>query len=167
MNSGTTKQSNKGKRNHVDGVVGPIMDSLNRFTDHTDVRLGDIESKMGHEYDLTRKCEAVFDIVNQIEDLTLDDKLVATNMIVKNTQVLAMFFSLSDHAKVGQVAAMDREYSPADVSEVFEDDIVEGCVVNPGGVDDVPVDLADEPKIVPDPDYLEYLIRLSFGHEME
>ncbi|KAG8363257.1 hypothetical protein BUALT_Bualt19G0003400 [Buddleja alternifolia] len=104
--SSTTKQAKKGKRKKDDGVIGPIMEGINKFTDKTDSRLGEIVSKMGHEYELTRKCEAVFDIVNQISDLTLDEKLVATNRIVKNTQVLAMFFSLPENAKVGQVRLM-------------------------------------------------------------
>ncbi|KAG8380696.1 hypothetical protein BUALT_Bualt06G0042800 [Buddleja alternifolia] len=104
--SSTTKQAKKGKRKKDDGVIGPIMEGINKFTDKTDSRLGEIVSNMGHEYDLTRKCEAVFDIVNQISDLTLDEKLVATNMIAKNTQVLAMFFSLPENAKVGQVRLM-------------------------------------------------------------
>ncbi|KAG8384208.1 hypothetical protein BUALT_Bualt04G0094100 [Buddleja alternifolia] len=39
--------------------------------------------------------------VKEIEDWTSHEKIVATNMIFKNMQVLAMFFSLPDHAKVG------------------------------------------------------------------
>ncbi|KAG8372714.1 hypothetical protein BUALT_Bualt12G0095400 [Buddleja alternifolia] len=104
--SSTSKQLKKGERKKDDGIIGPIMEGINKFIDKTDSRLGEIVSKMGHEYELTRKCEAVFDIVNQISDLTLDEKLVATNMIVKNTQVLAMFFSLPENAKVGQVKLM-------------------------------------------------------------
>ncbi|KAG8390956.1 hypothetical protein BUALT_Bualt01G0137400 [Buddleja alternifolia] len=104
--STTTKASNKGKRKKEDSIIGPIMAGINKFTDTIDSRLGEIVSKMGHEHDMTRKCEAVFEIVNQIDDLTLDEKLVATNLIVKNTQVLAMFFSLPDNAKVGQVRLM-------------------------------------------------------------
>ncbi|KAG8374762.1 hypothetical protein BUALT_Bualt10G0029500 [Buddleja alternifolia] len=83
--STTTKAPKKGKRKKEDAIIGPIIAGINRFTDTTDSRLGEIVSKMGHEFDMTRKCEAVFEIVNQIDDLTLDDKLVATNLIVKNT----------------------------------------------------------------------------------
>ncbi|KAG8390599.1 hypothetical protein BUALT_Bualt01G0100300 [Buddleja alternifolia] len=104
--STTTKPTNKGKCKLSEGIVGPIMEGLNNFTEKTDSRLGDIIHKMGHEHELTRKCESVYLIVNEILDLTLDDKLVATNMIVKNTQVLAIFFSLPQEAKVGQVRLM-------------------------------------------------------------
>ncbi|KAG8374059.1 hypothetical protein BUALT_Bualt11G0091500 [Buddleja alternifolia] len=55
------------------------------------------------ETDSDKQWEAVY--------LTLDEKLVATNMIVKNTQVLAMFFSLPQEAKVGQ---MDGQFQDAD-----------------------------------------------------
>ncbi|KAG8377659.1 hypothetical protein BUALT_Bualt08G0055900 [Buddleja alternifolia] len=99
----TTKPASKGKRKLSEGIVGPIMDGLNNFTKKTDSRLRNIIGKMGHEHELTRKCKSVYHIVNEIPDLTLDEKLVATNMIVKNTQVLAMFFSLPQEAKVGQV----------------------------------------------------------------
>ncbi|KAG8387961.1 hypothetical protein BUALT_Bualt02G0075600 [Buddleja alternifolia] len=71
--SSTTKQAKKGKRKKDDGVIGPIMEGINKFTDKIDSRL--------------------------------DEKLVATNMIVKNTQVLAMFFSLPESAKAGQAMA--------------------------------------------------------------
>ncbi|KAG8371311.1 hypothetical protein BUALT_Bualt13G0074500 [Buddleja alternifolia] len=104
--SSTSKQPKKVKRKKDDGIIGPIIEEINKFTNKTDSRLGEIVSKMGHDYELTRKCEAVFDIVNQISNLTLDEKLMATNMIVKNTQVLAMFFSLPENAKVGQVRLM-------------------------------------------------------------
>ncbi|KAG8391109.1 hypothetical protein BUALT_Bualt01G0153800 [Buddleja alternifolia] len=100
--STTTKPASKGKCKLSEGIIGPIMDGLYNFTEKMDSRLGDIIGKMGHEHELTRKCESVYHIVNEIPDLTLDEKLVATNMIVKNTQVLAMFFSLPQEAKVGQ-----------------------------------------------------------------
>ncbi|KAG8374890.1 hypothetical protein BUALT_Bualt10G0042700 [Buddleja alternifolia] len=35
---------------------------------HINARLGEIVSKMGHEHDMTRKCEAIFDIVNHIDE---------------------------------------------------------------------------------------------------
>ncbi|KAG8376454.1 hypothetical protein BUALT_Bualt09G0065000 [Buddleja alternifolia] len=92
--STTTKPASEGKRKLSEGIVGPIMEGLNNFTKKTDSRLSNIIGKMGHGHELTRKCEFVYHIVNEIPDLTLDDKLVAINMIVKNTQVLAMFFSL-------------------------------------------------------------------------
>ncbi|KAG8366209.1 hypothetical protein BUALT_Bualt17G0052700 [Buddleja alternifolia] len=101
-----TKPASKGKRKLSEGIVGPIMEGLNNLPEKTDSRLGDIIGKMGHEHELTRKCESIYHIVNEIPDLTLDDKLVATNMIVKNTQALAMFFSLPQEAKVGQVRLM-------------------------------------------------------------
>ncbi|KAG8390603.1 hypothetical protein BUALT_Bualt01G0100700 [Buddleja alternifolia] len=104
--STTTKPTSKDKCKLSEGIVGPIMEGLNNFTEKTDSRLGDIIRKMGHEHELTRKCESVYHIVNEILDLTLDDKLVATNMIVKNTQVIAIFFSLPQEAKVGQVRLM-------------------------------------------------------------
>ncbi|KAG8364651.1 hypothetical protein BUALT_Bualt18G0019500 [Buddleja alternifolia] len=104
--STTTKPASKGKRKLSEGIVSPIMEGLNNFTKKMDSRLGDIIGKMGHEHESTRKCESVYHIVNEIPDLTLDDKLVATNMIVKNTQVLAMFFSLPQEAKVGQMRLM-------------------------------------------------------------
>ncbi|KAG8377233.1 hypothetical protein BUALT_Bualt08G0007000 [Buddleja alternifolia] len=89
--STTTKQSSKGKHKRSDGIIDPIMDGLNNFTDKTDLRLGDIIGKMGHEHELTRKCKSVYHIVNQIADLTLDEKHVETNMIVKNTLVLTTY----------------------------------------------------------------------------
>ncbi|KAG8383769.1 hypothetical protein BUALT_Bualt04G0048200 [Buddleja alternifolia] len=88
--STTTKPASKGKRKLSEGIVGPIMEGLNNFTEKTDSRLGDIIGKMGHEQELTRKCESVSHIVNEIP----------TNMIVKNMQVLlAMFFSLPRRLK--------------------------------------------------------------------
>ncbi|KAG8373787.1 hypothetical protein BUALT_Bualt11G0061400 [Buddleja alternifolia] len=102
----TTKLASKGKHKLSEGIVGPIMEGLNNFTEKTDSRLGDIIGKMGHEHELTRKCESVYHIVNEIPDLTVDDKLVASNMIVKNMQVLAMFFSIPQEAKMGQVRLM-------------------------------------------------------------
>ncbi|KAG8375870.1 hypothetical protein BUALT_Bualt09G0004100 [Buddleja alternifolia] len=104
--STTTKPASKGKIKLSEGIVGPIMEGLNNFIEKMDSRLGDIIGKMGHEHELTRKCESVYHIVNEIPDLTLDDKLVATNMIFKNPQVLTMFYSLPQEAQVGQVRLM-------------------------------------------------------------
>ncbi|KAG8386388.1 hypothetical protein BUALT_Bualt03G0143700 [Buddleja alternifolia] len=158
--STTTKASKKGKRKKEDASIGSIMVGINKFTDTTDSRLGEIVSKMGHEHDMTRKCEAVFEIVSQIDDLTIDDKLVATNLIIKNTQVLAMFFSIPNNAKVGQVRLM--------LPEVFDDDLGDGCVDHPNSSSDLPVhETNEEAEIVPDRDYLEYLICMEFKYNLE
>ncbi|KAG8377576.1 hypothetical protein BUALT_Bualt08G0047500 [Buddleja alternifolia] len=72
----------------------------------SDARLGDIVSKMGHDYDLTHKREVVFKLADGIDELTLQDKLTATNMIVTNTKVLEMFWTLPEHAQAEQVRMM-------------------------------------------------------------
>ncbi|KAG8387772.1 hypothetical protein BUALT_Bualt02G0056000 [Buddleja alternifolia] len=230
--SSTSKQPKKGKRKKDEGIIGSIMEGINKFTDKTDSRLGEIVSKMGHEYELTRKCEAVFDIVNQNFDLTLDEKLVATNMIVKNTQVLAMFFSLPENAKVGQ--AMDGQVPQGDgwtvhkeiffidlmneargrneitngqmgdnvvvqrvsmgpeeeldqcskiemeskyefrgevnwekFREVFDDDLGDGEVDHPDNTHGRGYQSENVPTIVPNPNYLEYLICMYFKYDLE
>ncbi|KAG8372977.1 hypothetical protein BUALT_Bualt12G0123100 [Buddleja alternifolia] len=171
--STTTKTSNKGKRKKKDSIIGRIMADINKFTDTTDSRLGEIVSKMGHEHDMTRKCEAVFEIVNQIDDLTLDEKIIATNLIVKNTQVLAMFFSLPDNAKVGQQYPDASQYKLRGevnwekLSEVFDDDLGDDCVDHPSNSSDLAVhETSEETEIVPDRDYLEYLICMEFKYDL-
>ncbi|KAG8372665.1 hypothetical protein BUALT_Bualt12G0090200 [Buddleja alternifolia] len=57
--STTTKTSNKGKQKKEDSIIGPIMAGINKFTNTTDSRLGEIVSKMGHQHDMTCKCQAV------------------------------------------------------------------------------------------------------------
>ncbi|KAG8390733.1 hypothetical protein BUALT_Bualt01G0114100 [Buddleja alternifolia] len=64
MCSSSTKHTKKGKKKAMDGIIGPIMEDINNFTDKTHSRLGEIVRKMGHEFELTRKCGAVFELIN-------------------------------------------------------------------------------------------------------
>ncbi|KAG8388195.1 hypothetical protein BUALT_Bualt02G0100500 [Buddleja alternifolia] len=54
------------------------------------------------------------------------------------------------------------------LSEVFDDDLGDGCVDHPSNSSDLAVhETSEEAKIVPDHDYLEYLICMEFEYDLE
>ncbi|KAG8378734.1 hypothetical protein BUALT_Bualt07G0016000 [Buddleja alternifolia] len=96
--SSTSKQSNKGKRKIMEGLE-PIVEALDKFTEKTYAKLSELTDIISHEFKLSTKKEVVYQTVAGIEDLTLQEKLVASNMIVKNHEVLELFFTLPDAAR--------------------------------------------------------------------
>ncbi|KAG8379318.1 hypothetical protein BUALT_Bualt07G0075900 [Buddleja alternifolia] len=88
-------------------VVAPLVKALDKFTDKADARLGELTHLMEHEHKLSSKEEAVYETVSGVDDLSLQQQLVASNMIVKNHDVLELFFTLPDEAKGEQVQYCD------------------------------------------------------------
>ncbi|KAG8387207.1 hypothetical protein BUALT_Bualt03G0229200 [Buddleja alternifolia] len=78
----------------MDGI-DQIVDVLGMMVDKTDARLGEMVRKMGYEFRISSKRESVSTCVGEIEGLTQDEKLIAGNMLVKRTDVLEYFFTLS------------------------------------------------------------------------
>ncbi|KAG8373137.1 hypothetical protein BUALT_Bualt12G0139500 [Buddleja alternifolia] len=103
--SGCSKKTNKGKRKLIESIA-PLVKALDKFTNKADARLGKLTHIMTHEHKLSTKKEAVYETVSGVDDLTLQQKLVASNMIVKNHDVLELFFILPDETKGEQVRMM-------------------------------------------------------------
>ncbi|KAG8371579.1 hypothetical protein BUALT_Bualt13G0102600 [Buddleja alternifolia] len=103
--SSTSKQANKGKRKIMEGLE-PIVEALEKFTEKTHAKFSELTNLISHEHKLSSKKEAVYRTVAGIEDLTLQQKLLASNMIVKKHDVLELFFTLPDDARREQVRMM-------------------------------------------------------------
>ncbi|KAG8386550.1 hypothetical protein BUALT_Bualt03G0160000 [Buddleja alternifolia] len=58
--------------------------ALDKFIDNADARLGELTHLMAHEHKLSSKKEAMYETVSVVDDLSLQQKLVASNMINKN-----------------------------------------------------------------------------------
>lgn len=61
--------------------------------------------RIGYEYDISNARKEVFSIVGNIVGMTLQEKLLVSKLLVKNTEDLEFFFSLPDDAKV-EIAKM-------------------------------------------------------------
>ncbi|KAG8374561.1 hypothetical protein BUALT_Bualt10G0008200 [Buddleja alternifolia] len=89
----------KRKRNCVD-YQGTIVDLLGAFVENTKDKLGDIARNLSLEYNISLKQREVFKIVENMEGLNEDEKLIASQMLVKNSDDLMLFFSLPPERKI-------------------------------------------------------------------
>ncbi|KAK6120434.1 hypothetical protein DH2020_045828 [Rehmannia glutinosa] len=98
VNSGSTKEKNASKRKSAE-CEDPLVETMGTFCRNTDARLGDIAKRIGFEYDISMARKEVFGMVCKIEGLSLQEKLLVSKLLVKNTEDLELFFSLPTEAK--------------------------------------------------------------------
>ncbi|KAG8376055.1 hypothetical protein BUALT_Bualt09G0023800 [Buddleja alternifolia] len=75
--SSSSKKMGKRKRNCVD-YQGTVVDLLGAFVENTKDKLGDIACSLSLEYDISLKQGKVFKIVENMEGLNEDEKLIAS-----------------------------------------------------------------------------------------
>ncbi|KAG8367418.1 hypothetical protein BUALT_Bualt16G0069800 [Buddleja alternifolia] len=75
--------------------------------------LGDISRRIGFEHDASNYRKQLFETLEILEDLTVEDKITVSGMLVNNTKNRDFFFSLPDQAKGVMVKMMlDGRYKP-------------------------------------------------------
>ncbi|KAG8386295.1 hypothetical protein BUALT_Bualt03G0134200 [Buddleja alternifolia] len=100
--SSSSKKIGKRKRNVVD-YQDTVVDFLGAFVENSKDRLGDIARNLSLEYDISLKQREVFKIVENMEGLNEEEKLIASQMLVKNSDDLMLFFSLPAERKIKYV----------------------------------------------------------------
>ncbi|KAG8372410.1 hypothetical protein BUALT_Bualt12G0063300 [Buddleja alternifolia] len=100
--SSSSKKISKGKRKSVDYQY-TVVKLLGTFVEKIGDRLGEIACNLSLEYDIILKQNKVFKIVEDMEDLTEDEKLIASQMLVKNADDLRLFFRLPVVRKIKYV----------------------------------------------------------------
>ncbi|KAH6769918.1 hypothetical protein C2S52_014721 [Perilla frutescens var. hirtella] len=102
---GVDKNGGGKKRKATDGNEG-LYELLGNFCRSTKARLGDIARRIGYEQGVSAARKEVFEAMGKIGGLTLQEKLVASKMLVKNTEDLELFSSLPEDARVEFVRMM-------------------------------------------------------------
>ncbi|KAK6164017.1 hypothetical protein DH2020_000881 [Rehmannia glutinosa] len=67
---------------------------------NTDALDFEIAKRIGYEYDISTARKEVFGLVAMMQGLSLQEKLLVSKLLVKNTEDLELFFSLPDEAKI-------------------------------------------------------------------
>ncbi|KAK6161405.1 hypothetical protein DH2020_004786 [Rehmannia glutinosa] len=98
-NSTSTKKSSGRKRKSSENE-DPLVENMGTFCRNTNTRLADIAKRIGYEYDISVARKEVYGIVGTIQGLSLQEKLLVSKLLVKNTEDLELFFSLPAEAKV-------------------------------------------------------------------
>ncbi|KAL8497803.1 hypothetical protein ACS0TY_021222 [Phlomoides rotata] len=75
------------------------MEQLGNFLHNTESTLGGLAQRIGYEQAAKLLHTELFQIMNDIEGLTLKDKLKVSDELVRNTERLELFLSLLDDAK--------------------------------------------------------------------
>ncbi|KAH6793594.1 hypothetical protein C2S52_004071 [Perilla frutescens var. hirtella] len=101
----TDKKNGGKKRKLADGSEG-LYELLGSFCQNTETRLGDIARRIGYEQDVSAARKEVFEVVGKIGGLTLQEKLLVSKTLVKNTEDLELFSSLPEDARAEFVRMM-------------------------------------------------------------
>ncbi|KAG8372398.1 hypothetical protein BUALT_Bualt12G0062100 [Buddleja alternifolia] len=75
--SSSSKKTSKGKRKSVE-YQDTVVKLLGTFVEKIGDRLGEIARNLSLEYDITLKQNQVFKIVEEMEDLNEDEKLISS-----------------------------------------------------------------------------------------
>lgn len=97
-NNGSGKKNIEKKRKSMDRSDSRY-EMLSSFCRNTEARLGDIACRIDYEYDVSTARNEVFEAVGKIGGLTLQEKLMVSNELVKNTEQLELFSSLPEDAR--------------------------------------------------------------------
>ncbi|KAL8504181.1 hypothetical protein ACS0TY_022784 [Phlomoides rotata] len=86
------------------------------FCDRADSRFGNIASTMGtiaervgSEFDAIKKRGKVFDMLELIENLTVDDRVQVSQFLCNNPKEMDLFFGLPDYAKTVLVKRIKKK----------------------------------------------------------
>ncbi|KAL8552133.1 hypothetical protein ACS0TY_000994 [Phlomoides rotata] len=112
-----TKDKSKGlKRKQVDELAVQFIDTMGGFCDRADSRLGNIASTMrtiaervGSEFDAIKKRGKLFDMLELIKNLTVDDRVQISQFLCNNPKEMDLFFGLPDYAKTVLVKRIKKK----------------------------------------------------------
>lgn len=94
LNSPTLKKTIK-KRKAGEALDG-VLEMMNRMNDDTNERLRTLSARIGYEFDLTTKREAVLKLLGVVEGLTKKQKFTAAKILVKETELLDLFRGMDE-----------------------------------------------------------------------
>ncbi|KAK6153500.1 hypothetical protein DH2020_013139 [Rehmannia glutinosa] len=97
--SSTKKNRNSKKRRPDDELEGRFIQVMKAFCEETNRQLGQLAERIGFDQDESKKRQAVFDALKDIDFLTVEDKLKVAKQLCNNNKDLDLFFSLSDDLK--------------------------------------------------------------------
>ncbi|KAL8502092.1 hypothetical protein ACS0TY_021274 [Phlomoides rotata] len=87
------------KRQSFDGETSSIISCLGAFLENTDTHLGEIAQRIGYEQDAAMSRKEVFQIIDTIEGLSMQQKLRVSEYFVLSNERLELFLSLSESAR--------------------------------------------------------------------
>ncbi|KAK6161699.1 hypothetical protein DH2020_005080 [Rehmannia glutinosa] len=79
--SGTAKSKTSNKRKATDEVEERFLNAMTSFIEKTESRLGDIARRNGFEQDSSAKRVAVFDALNEIQFILVEDKIAVSKQL--------------------------------------------------------------------------------------
>lgn len=95
-----SKSSNKRKA-PTDGFDSQFFDIMSNFSSMADLRLGKIAKRIGHEHERAANSRnALNDALVDIPDLSVENRILAANVLVKDIEKLDYFFSLPNEDRV-------------------------------------------------------------------
>ncbi|KAL1558606.1 hypothetical protein AAHA92_09050 [Salvia divinorum] len=93
-NSPSLKKAAK-KRKAGEALDG-ILEMMNRMNDDTNERLRTLSARIGYEFDLTTKREAMLQLLGVVQGLTKKQKFSAAKILVKETELLDLFRGMDE-----------------------------------------------------------------------
>ncbi|KAK6143089.1 hypothetical protein DH2020_023437 [Rehmannia glutinosa] len=78
----------------------PLVDLMTTSSPQHDARLAEIAKRIGYEYDISTARKEVFGAVGTMQGLSLQEKLLVSKLLIKNTEDLELFFSFPDDARI-------------------------------------------------------------------
>ncbi|KAL8540874.1 hypothetical protein ACS0TY_002206 [Phlomoides rotata] len=105
--SSATKHKSTGvKRKQVDDLVAQFIETLGGFCEKNDSRFGNIAEtigtiveRVGSEFDAIKKRGQVFELLDSIDNLTVEDRVIVSQFLCNNPMEMDLFVSLPDYAK--------------------------------------------------------------------
>ncbi|KAL8481300.1 hypothetical protein ACS0TY_027717 [Phlomoides rotata] len=87
------------KRPSLDGETSSIITTLGGFLENTESRLGEIAQRIGYEQDVAMSRKEVFQIIDTVEGLNIQQKLRVSEYFVLSNERLELFLSLPESAR--------------------------------------------------------------------
>ncbi|KAG8377702.1 hypothetical protein BUALT_Bualt08G0060300 [Buddleja alternifolia] len=98
-NTSGSSKSDKRKRKLVDENDARFIDLMSSFCDKTDNRLEDISRRIGFEHDASISRKAIFEAIGEVTSLDMESMIMVSQLIVKNTKNMDLFFSLPNNGR--------------------------------------------------------------------
>ncbi|XP_042053810.1 uncharacterized protein LOC121798732 [Salvia splendens] len=102
------KSGGSQKRKH-DGADAAIMEFLSNLHAETNARLEVISSRIAYEFDLGKSKQDVFDKLETVEGLTLDERYELCNILSDKLQRLEVFMGMRAGARLGYLLKLIEE----------------------------------------------------------
>ncbi|KAL6587928.1 hypothetical protein OROMI_000906 [Orobanche minor] len=96
--NGADKKLKRKKRKSLDDDT-VIIEKLGNFLENAQSRLGEIAQCIGYEYDAKISRKELFEMMDAIGGMLLQDKLRVSDMLIQNTERLKFFQSLTGDAR--------------------------------------------------------------------